>query len=285
MECRWLVLVNPAFGGRQDAEAAAASGGGAGRSGVAFRVQSDPRPRARNRAGPARGRGGRDAGGDERRRPGRRGRRRACGGRDAAGPDPRRARQRPRPGARDPDDPEGAVAVLAAGETRQIDVGEATASASSASPASASTPRPTGSPTRRSCCAATSSTPTRALRALLGWKPVRFTIASTMSGSASPATRSRPPTTRPSAAACSSPPTPTSPTASSTWSRSARSGKLRFLSNLPKVFKGTHVDEDDVDVFRAAESGAERQSAVRRLRRRRAPHRPAGLRCACCRAR
>jgi len=28
-------------------------------------------------------------------------------------------------------------------------------------------------------------------------------------------------------------------------------GKLRFLANLPKVFKGTHVDGDDVRVFRA----------------------------------
>jgi YegS/Rv2252/BmrU family lipid kinase len=28
-------------------------------------------------------------------------------------------------------------------------------------------------------------------------------------------------------------------------------GKLRFLGNLPKVFKGTHVDEDAVSVFRA----------------------------------
>ena len=29
-------------------------------------------------------------------------------------------------------------------------------------------------------------------------------------------------------------------------------GKLRFLGNLPKVFKGTHVGEDEVRVFRAA---------------------------------
>ena len=29
-------------------------------------------------------------------------------------------------------------------------------------------------------------------------------------------------------------------------------GKLRFLANLPKVFKGTHVDEDEVTVFRAS---------------------------------
>lgn len=29
-------------------------------------------------------------------------------------------------------------------------------------------------------------------------------------------------------------------------------GKLRFLSNLPKVFKGTHVEKDEVQVFRAS---------------------------------
>jgi len=29
-------------------------------------------------------------------------------------------------------------------------------------------------------------------------------------------------------------------------------GKLRFLGNLPKVFKGTHVEEDEVRVFRAS---------------------------------
>ncbi len=28
-------------------------------------------------------------------------------------------------------------------------------------------------------------------------------------------------------------------------------GKLRYLANLPKVFKGTHLDSDDVQVFRA----------------------------------
>ena len=29
--------------------------------------------------------------------------------------------------------------------------------------------------------------------------------------------------------------------------------KLRFLANLPKVFKGRHVDNDEVTVLRAAE--------------------------------
>ncbi len=33
---------------------------------------------------------------------------------------------------------------------------------------------------------------------------------------------------------------------------SAHAGKLRFLANLPKVFKGTHVDEPEVSVRRAA---------------------------------
>ncbi|HEY5816465.1 MAG TPA: diacylglycerol kinase family protein [Solirubrobacterales bacterium] len=29
-------------------------------------------------------------------------------------------------------------------------------------------------------------------------------------------------------------------------------GRLRFLGNLPKVFKGTHIEEDEVSVFRAS---------------------------------
>jgi YegS/Rv2252/BmrU family lipid kinase len=33
----------------------------------------------------------------------------------------------------------------------------------------------------------------------------------------------------------------------------ARIGKIRYLANLPKVFKGTHVDEPEVTVRRAAE--------------------------------
>lgn len=41
-------------------------------------------------------------------------------------------------------------------------------------------------------------------------------------------------------------------------------GKLRFLSNLPKVFKGTHVENDEVRVLRAAEVqvSADRDFAV-----------------------
>ena len=41
-------------------------------------------------------------------------------------------------------------------------------------------------------------------------------------------------------------------------------GKFRYLSNLPKVFKGTHVDNDEVRVLRAArlELSASRPFAV-----------------------
>jgi YegS/Rv2252/BmrU family lipid kinase len=41
-------------------------------------------------------------------------------------------------------------------------------------------------------------------------------------------------------------------------------GKLRFLANLPKVFKGRHVDNDEVTVLRAAEAtiSADRPFAV-----------------------
>jgi YegS/Rv2252/BmrU family lipid kinase len=41
-------------------------------------------------------------------------------------------------------------------------------------------------------------------------------------------------------------------------------GKLRFLVNLPKVFKGTHVENEEVEVFRAAtvELAADRPFAL-----------------------
>ena len=40
-----------------------------------------------------------------------------------------------------------------------------------------------------------------------------------------------------------------------------RVGKLRFLANLPKVFKGTHVDNDEVRVFQTPRLELERKPA------------------------
>ena len=62
-------------------------------------------------------------------------------------------------------------------------------------------------------------------------------------------------------------------------------GKLRFLGNLPKVFKGTHVEEDEVRVFRAPQLELERRAGP-------SPSTPTAStsptcrpRCGCCRAR
>ena len=69
-----------------------------------------------------------------------------------------------------PDEVEAAVGLLAAGETREIDVGEVNGRASSGSPAAASTRTPTGSPTRPSSSRARLVYAYAALRALVGWK-------------------------------------------------------------------------------------------------------------------
>ena len=71
-----------------------------------------------------------------------------------------------------------------------------------------------------------------ALRALVGWKPATFTLTPRRRrAEAAAGTRSRSRTARPTAAACSSPPTPSSTTACSTSSRLAEVGKLRFLTH------------------------------------------------------
>ena len=92
-----------------------------------------------------------------------------------------------------------------------------------------------------------------ALRTLAAWKPATFTV--TLDGGEPvehAATRWRSRTTRPSAAACSSRRTPSSTTARFDVVLSGTVGKCRFLANLPKVFKGTHVENPEVTVSRAS---------------------------------
>ena len=88
--------------------------------------REDTRPRARRRRGPPRRRGRRDPGGDERRRPDRH-RRRSAGrlARCRSGSSPAGAATTSPGSSASPATPSGRVEVLAAGETRQIDVGEA----------------------------------------------------------------------------------------------------------------------------------------------------------------
>jgi YegS/Rv2252/BmrU family lipid kinase len=150
-----------------------------------------------------------------------------------------------------PDDPAEAVAVLAAGESRRIDVGEANGARflGIVSVGFDSECNRLANEVRflRSNLVYVYSL----FRTLVGWKPARFTIAigderTRISGYS------------------------ISVANSSTFGGGMRIapnaelddglfdivavgevGKLRFVGNLPKVFKGTHVDDDEVRVFRA----------------------------------
>jgi YegS/Rv2252/BmrU family lipid kinase len=151
-----------------------------------------------------------------------------------------------------PDDPAGAVAVLAGGETRRIDVGEANGKRFlgivSVGFDSECNRRANEVRIVRSNLVYLYSLP----RTLLRWKPARFTISAgeerrRLSGYS------------------------VSVANNSTFGGGMRIapdaelddglfdvvtigeiGKLRYVSNLAKVFKGTHVEEDEVEVFRAS---------------------------------
>lgn len=152
-----------------------------------------------------------------------------------------------------PSEVEGAVAVLAAGNVRQIDVGEANG--------------------RRFLCVASTGFDSdanrianearlvkgnlvyayAALRALAAWKPATFTL--TYDDSEQESIRGY------SVAAANSRAfgggmfiAPDADLRDGLFDvvTTGKVGKLRFLANLPKVFKGTHVEEDEVNVRRAA---------------------------------
>ena len=283
---RFLLLVNPSAGGGRARELLPRVEAAMRAAGLEHRAVLTTGPRARLRGGPRGGRGRRDPGGDQRRRADRPGRRRA-----------RRHRGRRMgviPGGRGndfarvlgiPDEVDAAVAVLAAG-------------------AAARDRRRRGQrpalPLHRQLRLRLRRQPDRqrgeagsrgnlvyayaALRALVAWKPARFTITLDGERTSCAATRSPPPTAGPTAAACSSPPTPSSTTACSTWSPPREAGKLHFLLNLPKVFDGKHVDNPEVE-RRARGRGPDRgRPPVRRLRRRRPRSPTCRRRSACCRA-
>jgi YegS/Rv2252/BmrU family lipid kinase len=150
-----------------------------------------------------------------------------------------------------PDDPEGAVAVLAAGHTRRIDVGEANGKrflgiASTGFDAEANELANHTRLLRGNLVYAYAG-----IRTLLGWKPARFTVAVgeerlRFSGYSVSAANSR-------AYGGGMMLAPAADLADGEFDvvTVGEGGKLRFLFNLPKVFKGTHVEEDEVTVFRA----------------------------------
>ncbi len=148
-----------------------------------------------------------------------------------------------------PSEPEGAVATIIAGQTRNIDVGEANGrrflGIASAGFESEANRIANESRLRGNLVYAWA-----ALRALAGWKSVRFTLRANgeticFSGYSVSAANSR-------AYGGGMLIAPAAELADGEFDviTIGEVGKLKFLSNLPKVFKGTHVDEAEVRVFR-----------------------------------
>jgi len=152
-----------------------------------------------------------------------------------------------------PDDPVGAVAVLAAGESRRIDVGEANGKRflgivsvgfdSEANRLANETTFMRGNLVYAYA----------ALRTLLGWKPARFTLRAgaerrRVSGYSVSVANSRA-----FGGGMFIAPDARLDDGEFDIVTVGEVGKLRFVGNLPKVFKGTHVQEDEVRVFRASQ--------------------------------
>jgi YegS/Rv2252/BmrU family lipid kinase len=152
-----------------------------------------------------------------------------------------------------PDDPVGAVAVLATGESRRIDVGEANGKRflgivsvgfdSEANRLANETTFMRGNLVYAYA----------ALRTLLGWKPARFTIRAgeerqRVSGYSVSVANSRA-----FGGGMFIAPDARLDDGEFDIVTVGEVGKLRFVGNLPKVFKGTHVQEDEVRVFRASQ--------------------------------
>ena len=150
-----------------------------------------------------------------------------------------------------PEDPVSAVAVLAAGKTRRIDVGEANGKRFlgivSVGFDSECNRRANEVRFVRSNLVYVYSL----FRTLVGWKPARFTISAggerkrVIGYSVSVANNST------FGGGMRIAPDAQLDDGLLDVIAVGEVGKLRFVSNLAKVFKGTHVEEDEIEVFRA----------------------------------
>jgi YegS/Rv2252/BmrU family lipid kinase len=150
-----------------------------------------------------------------------------------------------------PNEPDAAVAMLAAGETRRIDVGEVNdrrflGIVSVGFDSEANRLANETKLLRGNLVYAYSG-----IRTLLGWKPARFTIRvgderERFTGYSVSVANSK-------AFGGGMFIAPNADLADGEFDvvTVGEVSKLRFLGNLPKVFKGTHVEEDEVRVFRA----------------------------------
>jgi len=150
-----------------------------------------------------------------------------------------------------PTEPEEAIAVVLAGHTRRIDIGEANgrpflgiASVGFDSDANriANESRLRGNLVYAYA----------ALRALAGWKPARFTIAIGEQRTRIEGFSVIVANNKAYGGGMFVAPDAELDDGEFDVVTIAKVGKLRFLGNLPKVFKGTHVSNDEVSVVRAA---------------------------------
>jgi YegS/Rv2252/BmrU family lipid kinase len=150
-----------------------------------------------------------------------------------------------------PDDPTGAVAILATGETRRIDVGEANGRRFLGIVSVGFDSEANRLANETSFMRGNLVYAYAALRTLLSWKPGRFTIRAgeermRFSGYSVSVANSRA-----FGGGMYIAPDAALDDGEFDIVTVGEVGKLRFVGNLPKVFKGTHVDEDEVRVFRA----------------------------------
>ncbi len=150
-----------------------------------------------------------------------------------------------------PDDPAEAVAVLAAGESRRIDVGEANGKrflgiVSIGFDSDANQLANETSFLRGNLVYAYA-----ALRTLLTWKPGRFTVRAGEERVRFTGYSVSVANNRAFGGGMFIAPDAELDDGEFDIITVGEVGKLRFVSNLPKVFKGTHVNEDEVRVFRA----------------------------------
>jgi YegS/Rv2252/BmrU family lipid kinase len=150
-----------------------------------------------------------------------------------------------------PDDPSRAVAVLLAGETRRIDVGEANGKRFLGIVSVGFDSEANRLANETSLLRGNLVYAYAALRTLLGWKPGRFTVRVgeqrvRFSGYSVAVANNR-------AFGGGMYVAPDAELDDGEFDivTVGEVGKLRFVGNLPKVFKGTHVEEDEVRVFRA----------------------------------
>jgi YegS/Rv2252/BmrU family lipid kinase len=151
-----------------------------------------------------------------------------------------------------PDDPAGAVAVLAAGEERRIDVGEANGKRFlgivSVGFDSEANRLANGTGLLRGNLVYAYA----ALRTLIGWKPGRFTIRVDEERYRFTGYSVSVANSRAFGGGMYIAPDAELDDGEFDVVTVGDVGKLRFVGNLPKVFKGTHVEEDEVRVFRAS---------------------------------